>query len=90
MADNKMHDVLNELGLSDHTARFIWEKISTDIVCYLSIEDFLKLGITDRNAIMFLRIECSTFGLSTPQRAVGIKKFVIPKFLIENLIDDGF
>ena len=90
MADNKMHDVLNELGLSDHTARFIWEKISTDIVCYLSIEDFLKLGITDRNAIMFLRIECSTFGLSTPQRAVGINKFVIPKFLIENLIDDGF
>ena len=85
-----MHDVLNELGLSDHTAWFIWEKISTDIVCYLSIEDFLKLGITDRNAIMFLRIECSTFGLSTPQRAVGINKFVIPKFLIENLIDDGF
>ena len=92
MADNydKMDDIRNELGLSDHRARSIVEKISTDIVCYLSIEDFLKLGITDRNAIMYLRTECSTFGLSTPQKAVGINKFVIPKILIENLIDDGF
>ena len=45
---------------------------------------------TDRNAIMSLRIECSTFGLCTPQRAVETNKFVIPKILIENLIDDGF
>ena len=90
MADNKMHDIRNELGLSDHRARSIVEKISTDIVCYLSIEDFLQLGITDRNAIMSLRTECSTFGLSTPQKSVGINKFVIPKILIENLINDGF
>ena len=39
---------------------------------------------------MSLRIECSTFGLFTPQRAAGTKKFVIPKILIENLIDDAF
>ena len=90
MADNKMDNFLKKLGLSDHSARFVEEKISTDIVCYLSIEDFLKLGLTDRNAIMSLRIECSTFGLCTPQRAVGTNKFVIPKILIENLIDDGF
>ena len=62
----------------------------TDTVCYISIEDFLKLGLTDHNAIMSLRIECSTFGLCTPQRAVGTNKFAIPKILIENLIDDGF
>ena len=90
MADNKMNDVLKKLGLSDHRAKFVEEKISTDIVCYLSREDFLKLGLADRNAIMSLRIECSTFGLCTPQRAVGTNKFVIPKILIENLIDDGF
>ena len=90
MADNKMDDVLKKLGLSDHRARLIEEKILTDIVCYFSIEDFLKLGLTCRNAIMSLRIECSTFGLCTPQRAVGTNKFVIPKILIENLIDDGF
>ena len=31
MADNKMKDVLKKLGLSDHRAKFIEEKISTDI-----------------------------------------------------------
>ena len=89
MADNKMNDVLKKLGLSDRRARFVEEKISTDIVCYLSI-DFLKFGLADRNTIMSFRIECSTFGLCTPQRAVGTNKFVIPKILIVNLIDDGF
>ena len=90
MADDKMDDVLKKLGLSDHRARFVEKKISTDIVCYLSIEDFLKLGLTDRNTMISLRIECSIFGLCTPLRAVGTNKFVIPKILIENLIDDGF
>ena len=51
IADNKIDGVLKKLGLSDHRARFVEEKISTDIVCYLSIEDFVKLGLTDRNAI---------------------------------------
>ena len=39
---------------------------------------------------MSLRIERSTFGLCTQQRAVGTNKFVIPKILIKNLIEDGF
>ena len=39
---------------------------------------------------MSLRIECSTFGSCTPQRAVKNNKSVIPKILIENLIKDGF
>ena len=86
MADNKMNDVLKKLGLSHHRARLVEEKISTNIVCYLSIEGFLKLGLTDLNVIMSLRIDCSTFSLCTPQKAVGTKKFVIPKILIENLI----
>ena len=70
MADNKMNDVLKKLGLSHHRARLVEEKISTNIVCYLSIEGFLKLGLTDLNAIMSLRIDCSTFSLCTPQKAV--------------------
>ena len=90
MADDKMCDVLKKLGLSDRRARFVEEKIPADIVCYLSMEDFLKLGLTDRNAIMSLRLECSTFGLCTPQRVVGTNEFAIPKILIENLIDNGF
>ena len=85
-----MNDVLKKLGLSDHRAKFVEEKISSDIVCYLSTEHFLKLGLADRHATMSLRIECSTFGLCTPQRAVGTNKFVIPKILIDILIDDGF
>ena len=89
MTDNKMNDVLKKLGLADYRAKFVEEKISTDIVCYL-FTDFLTLGLADRNAIMSLRIECSTFGLCSPQRAVGTNKFVIPKILIENLIDVGF
>lgn len=42
-------------------------------VILVSTEDFLKLRLTDRNAIMFLRIECSTFGLCTSQRVVKTK-----------------
>ena len=49
MADDKMDHVLKNLDLSDHRARFVEEKISTDIVCYLSIKNFLKLGLTNRN-----------------------------------------
>ena len=37
IADNKTDDVLKKLGPSDHRARFVEEKISTDIVCYSSI-----------------------------------------------------
>ena len=37
VADNKTDDVLKKLGPSDHRARFVEEKISTDIVCYSSI-----------------------------------------------------
>ena len=66
MAVKKMADVLKKLVLSDDRARFVEEKISTDIVCYLSIEYFLKVRLTDCNAITSLRIECSTIGLCTP------------------------
>ena len=43
MADNKVGNVLKKLALSDRRVRFVKKKISTDIVCYFSIEDFLKL-----------------------------------------------
>ena len=53
-----MDDALKKLGLSDHRAKFVEEKITANIGCYLWREDFLKLGLTDRNAIMSLSIEC--------------------------------
>ena len=64
-----------------------WGK-DTNIVCYLSVEDFLKLGFSDRHAVMSLRIERVTFGLCTPQMAVRTNKFVITKVLVK--IDNVF
>ena len=90
MADNKVGNVLKKLALSDRRVRFVKKKISTDIVCYFSIEDFLKLWLTDCNATMSLRIECSTFSLCTSQRTIRTNKFVIHKIFIKNLIDDVF
>ena len=40
MAHDKMGNILKKLGLPDHRARFVEEKISTDIVCYLSMKEF--------------------------------------------------
>ena len=53
MENDKMDNVLKKLCLSAHKVRIIEEKILTNIVCYLSVEDFLKLGFSDRNAVMF-------------------------------------
>ena len=65
----KMEEILKKLDLSAHSVRFVEEKISPDIICKLSIEDFHNLGINDRNAIMSLRIACSKFGSNIPKRS---------------------
>ena len=88
--DAKMEEILKKLDLSAHSVRFLKEKISRDIVCKLSIENFHSLGINDRNAIMYLRIACSTFGSYTPKRGCHTNKFVIPKIFLGNLIQEGF
>ena len=63
-----MGKVLNKLGLSDHRVRFVEKNISTDIVCYLSIENFLKLGLTDRNAIMSLELNVQPSAYALPTK----------------------
>ena len=88
--DVKMEEILKKLDLSAHSVRFVKEKISSDIVCKLSLEDFHNLGINDHNAIMSLRIACSTFGRYTPKRGCHTNKFVIRKIFLENLIQEGF
>ena len=85
-----MEEILKKLDLVAHSVSFVEEKISPDIVCKLSIEDFHNLGINDRNAIISLRTACSTFGSYTPKRGCHTNKFVIPKILLENLIQEGF
>ena len=86
--DAKMEEILKKLDLSAHSVRFVEEKISPDIVCKLSIEDFHNLGINDRNAIMSLRIACSTFGSYIPRRSCHTNKFVIPKIFLRKF-DSG-
>ena len=49
--DAKMKEILKKLDLSAHSVRFVEEKISPDIACKLSIEDFHNLGMNDRSAI---------------------------------------
>ena len=82
--DAKMEEILKKLDLSGHLVRFVEEKISPDTVCKLSIEHIHNLGINDSNAIMSLRIACSTFGSYTPKRSCHTNKFVIPKIFLEN------
>ena len=43
--DAKMEEILKKLDLSVHNVRFVEEKISLDITCKLSIEDFHNLGM---------------------------------------------
>ena len=83
-----MEEILKKLELSTHGVRFVVEKISPDIVCQLSIEDFHNLGINDRNAIMSLKIACSTFGSYIPRRSCHTNKFVIPKIFLRKF-DSG-
>ena len=76
MENDKMENILKKLGLPAYRVRIVEEKILTNIVCYLSIEDFLNLGFSDRNAVMSLTIEWLT------------NTFVITKVLVK--IDDVF
>ena len=86
----KIEEILKKSDFSAHSVRFVEEKISPDIVLKLSIEDFHNLGINDRNAIICLRIACSTFGSYPPERGCHINKFAFPKSFLENLIQGRF
>ena len=78
-----MEEILKKLDLSSHSVRFVEEKMSTDIVRKLSIKDLHNLGINVRNAIMSLRIACSTFGSYTPRRGCHTNRLVIPKIFLK-------
>ena len=88
--DAKIKEMLKKIDLSAHSVKFVEEKISADIVCKLSKEDLHNVGVNDRNAIMSLRMACSTFGSYTPRRGCHTNKFVIPRIFLENLIQEGF
>ena len=78
--DAKMEEILKKLDLSVHSVRFVEEKISPDIVCKLSIEDFHNLGINDRNAIMSLRTACSYLVVILPKEVVTLTSLLFLRF----------
>ena len=94
MADTAMVKILENLGLQDVIEKFSAENITPDIVPKLSLLEFAALGITKREIIMSLRIKCSVFGSSMPDKTHssrgGAPKFQIGEYLLSNLLDEGF
>ena len=57
----EMEAVLNRCGLRSQVGIFHKEKITPDLICKLSLQDFAYLGMNDRRKIMELRIACVHF-----------------------------
>ena len=88
-----MVDVLEKLGLLQFIPKFLEEKITPDIVCKLSSHEFRLPVIADSDDITSLHVYCSKYGRYTPQKLpsqYGALKFNIPKYIFENLLEDGF
>ena len=52
-----------------------------------------QLGISTKKDMVKLRSECANYGIRKPQRSqseCGTPKFMIPKDVLKNLIDEGF
>ena len=85
--------ILKKLHMEHLNPMFVAEKISPDVVCKLSLEEFKQLGLVNHSDIMKLRVSCSSYGGFRPirdQKTAGSPKFVIPKHLLENLMEEGF
>lgn len=92
MADGKALAVLENLALKYLITKFNSENIAADLKPKLSTEDFKSLGLTDHRIVMNLRVRCCIFGRTKPKKARNngdAPKFIIPKEVLQNLIDDG-
>lgn len=94
MAEETMKQILLNLCLQDSIPKFSAERITPDIVPKLSLLELAQLGVTDRKNIMDLRIKCNVFSSSSPHKEInvngGASKYQIPKYILEDLIDEGF
>ena len=82
-----------ELGLRQFIPTFLEEKMTPDIVCKLSLHEFRLLVIADSSDIMGVYVYCSKYGRYAPQKLPsqsGALKFNIPKYMLENLLEEGF
>ena len=91
-----MSIILDNLGLPQLKEKFSQEKITPDIVGKLSLAEFAELGLTSRKSIMDLRVKCTMYGCQDkkPGKEInstgGAPKFIIPKEITQELIDEGF
>ena len=88
-----MDEVLEKLKLGRFIDKFTEQKISPDIICKLSLQEFAMLGINNRQDIMALRIACSTYGEKPPAMLYsfcGAPQFLIPKSVLECWLDEDF
>lgn len=71
MKDEQTTKVLKDLNLDDLITRFLQERSTLDIINKLSINEFKKLVLVNRNDIMKLREKCTFYGSYCPQKVVG-------------------
>lgn len=87
-----MLQVLEKLGLQHAYEHFEKERITPDIVCNLSVQEFEAVGISNRAEMLKITIGCVKFGRFPPNRIqgnVGPPMFDIPKSTIENLLENN-
>ena len=85
--------MLEKLGLCQFIPKFLEEKITPDIVCKLSSYEFRLLVIADSSDIMSLHVYSSKYGKYTLQKLPSQSralKFIIPKYMLENFLEEGF
>ena len=88
-----MFDILVKAGLGEHYGVFLEQNITPDIVCCLAAIEMQQLCISTKKDMVKLRSECANYGirkLQMSQSECGPPNFMIPKDVLENLIDEGF
>ncbi|KAK3609197.1 hypothetical protein CHS0354_003177 [Potamilus streckersoni] len=85
--------VLIKVGLDEFAGNFDKQKVSPDIVCFLSAQELRQLGLSRKEEMIKLRMKCIKYGANRLQMRTiksGPPEFVIPKCILQNLIDDDF
>ena len=93
-SEMEMTRVLGKLNLELFIEKFNMEKITPDLVGKLSLNEFEKLRVQNRDDIMASRVEGSKYGSEKPQRRkwnqCGAPQFNIPRAVLECYIDQNF
>jgi len=90
-----MQKILKDAGLSELVNSFEREKITPDLIPKLSKLEFQKLGLTNLQKMMELRVKCSLYCSVSdkPERCPntfgGAPKFHIPRKVLADLINEG-